>query len=129
MKLESEVQQELQIEAAKCGAILERNNSGMLYNEQGTPVRYGLGNTSAKHQENMKSSDLIGGQTIIVTPEMVGQRLLVMVAVEAKREDWSPKELNKHEIAQLNYMKWIVSRGGKAGFAKNVDDLHRILKG
>ncbi len=124
---ESEVQQKVQLEAPKFNCILERNNSGAFSDMTGRQIRYGLGNISAKHAENMKSSDLIGIKTIVVTPDMVGKKIGIFVAVEVKKPSWNPKVLDKRERAQKNYMDWIVSRGGIAGFINSLDSFKKLL--
>lgn len=127
MKPESEVQQNIQVEAAKCGVILMRNNNGAFTDEGGRHVRFGLDNVSAKHQENIKSSDLIGITTVVITQEMVGRTIGIFTATEIKREDWNPGKLSKHEQAQSNFIQWVINRGGIAGFANSVDSFKKIL--
>lgn len=129
MKDESEIQQLIQIEAAKSGCLLMRNNSGALQDATGRTVRYGLGNVSAKYSENIKSSDLVGITTITITPDMVGKQIGVFTAVEVKKEGWSiDKKLDKREQAQKNFIDWVRSRGGLAGFASSLDSLAEILR-
>lgn len=125
---ESELQQLIQIEAPKYGCILERNNSGAFTNPEGRLVRFGLGNISAKHAEKMRSADLVGITTIIITQEMVGQKIGVYTAGEVKPPDWKPnKKLTPHEQAQLNWLNWVKLRGGIAGFVNSVDSLRLLL--
>lgn len=126
MKLEYEVQAEIQIEAAKFDCILMRNNSGALKDATGRLVRYGLGNDSKAKNDVVKSSDLIGITTVTVTPEMVGQKIGVFTALEVKREDWKENE-EKRTVAQRNFIEWVKLRGGIAGFVSKVDDLKSIL--
>lgn len=129
MKLESEIQQLIQIEAAKYGCFLERNNNGAFTDLTGRNIRFGLGNISAKHNENSKSSDLIGITTMIVEPHMIGWRVGIFTAIEAKREDWDPsKKLDKREIAQWNYIQRVRNFGGIGGFCNSVDSLRAVLK-
>ena len=128
MKEESEVQQEVQIKAMHYGCNLMRNNCGCLLDDTGRPVRYGLGNVSKKHQEKIASSDLIGITKVVVTQEMVGMTLGIFTAVEVKKEAWNPnKKLDKRETAQNNFINWVRSMGGIAGFANSVDKLKEIF--
>ena len=123
-KSESEVQQLIQIEAPKLNCILERNNSGAMTDPTGRPVRFGLGNISSKHAGKMKSSDLIG----VTTVGFLGKQLGIFTAIEAKAEDWDDgKKLNKHEEAQANYIMWVRSRGGIAGFANSVECFRNLI--
>ena len=127
MKSEAEVQAEIQILGPHYACQLMRNNSGALKNDRGEHVRYGLGNISKKHNDKIKSSDLIGFTTITVTPEMIGKRLAVITAVEVKSESWCPDMLDAHESAQNAFIQWIRSAGGFAGFANSVEQFRRIL--
>lgn len=128
MKLEDEVQQLIQIYAAKNGCNLMRNNSGALVDKTGRMVRYGLGNISSKHNRHFKSSDLIGITTVTVQPSMVGKVLGVFTAMEVKREGWKFSPNMKHEQAQLNFLKWVICHGGLAGFAPSVDSAIEIIE-
>ena len=125
---ESEIQQEVQIEARRLNTMLLRNNNGAFTDSTGRTVRYGLGNISKKHSETMKSSDLIGFRKMVVTPEMVGQTIAVFTAIEMKSEDWkSTKKLDEREIAQKNFIDLVKSWGGIASFCNSVDQLKTIL--
>ena len=127
MMLEDEVQQYVRIEAAKYECNLLRNNTGVLEDKTGRPVRYGLANESSKQNENFKSSDLIGIASIIITPQMVGQRIAVFTAVEVKKEGWTFNPRDKREVAQLAFINWVKKLGGFAGFAQSIQDLKKIL--
>ncbi len=129
MKSESEIQQLIQIEGPKFHSILMRNNSGAFKDSTGRVVRFGLSNDSSNRAEHIKSSDLIGITTIVITQEMVGKMVGVFTAIEVKDEKWRPtKKLDKRETAQKNFIDWVISRGGMAGFASSVDMLRGILR-
>ena len=129
MKDEGIVSQEIQIAAMHSSCNLMRNNSGACLDSTGRLIRYGLGNISKPHNDNFKSSDLLGITTIIITPDMVGKRIGIFTAIEVKKEDWKfDKKLDKREIAQLNFINWVNAHGGMAGFANNVEKLKEILK-
>lgn len=127
---ESDVQQDVQLEARRLyNCTLERNNSGSLPDRNGTPVRFGLGNISKKRSKVMKSSDLVGITPVLITQEMVGKTLGVFTAVEVKKSSWNPnKKLDEKEQAQYNWMNWVRSLGGFAGFANTVDNLKQIIR-
>lgn len=128
-KNESEVQQEIQIDAMMYGCTLMRNNSGCLPDERGTPVRFGLGNTSKEHNKRIKSSDLIGITKVRITPEMVGLTLGVFTAVEVKSEAWNEnKKFDSRETAQMNFITWVLSQGGYAFFANKVEHLKGLVR-
>lgn len=123
---ESEIQQKIQIEGPYHNCQLLRNNSGALKNNRGEVVRYGLGNISSKHNKQMKSSDLIGFTTKVITPDMIGKTVAIFTAVEVKAEHFNTSD--ERIIAQQNFINWVVRHGGIAGFAKSVDDFKVILK-
>lgn len=127
MLSESEVQQQVMIEAAKHGIILMRNNSGAFTDSTGRSVRYGLGNDSKKRNDKIKSSDLIGIWPVVITQEMVGQRFGIFFAVEVKEESWRPSFKDKRETAQRVFIDWVKSLGGVAGFANSVDSFRALL--
>lgn len=124
---ESTVQQQIQIEGPNHGCILQRNNSGSLPGLDGRPVRFGLGNTSKRQNDAIKSSDLIGITTITITPDMVGRKIGVFTAVEVKKPDWKRSPTDKRERAQAAYIDWVISRGGFAGFANCIESFRRLL--
>ena len=129
MKDESEVSQDVQIEAMHYGCNLMRNNSGALPDINGTPVRFGLGNISKAHNERMKSSDLIGITKVTITQEMVGKTLGIFTALEVKKEAWNPdKKLDARETAQNNFINWVKLNGGIASFCNDLDKLTDIIK-
>lgn len=123
---ESDVQGSIQIEGPRHGSILLRNNSGAFKDERGVVVRFGLGNISKDVNERMKSSDLIGPTTVTITLDMVGKKIAVFTAIEAKRPNWKFSG-DKREVAQLNFINWIRSLGGIAGFAASIEDFRKIL--
>lgn len=127
MSSESEIQQRIQIEAAMHGCILMRNNSGALLDKDGRLIRYGLGNVSEKYNEIMKSSDLIGITTLVITPDMLGKKIGVFTAIEAKSGDWKWKN-TKREIAQKNFIDWVIASGGFAGFANTLDSFKSVIR-
>lgn len=129
MKSEAEVQQYIQMEAAKHKCILMRNNSGALKDAEGRLVRYGLGNISRQFNEKMKSSDLIGIEPVLIRPEMVGSIIGRFTACEVKPPDWKFSESDKRAVAQLNFINFINARGGRAGFARSEAEFLEIIKG
>ena len=115
MKSEASIQNAVRAEAAKYGYYLWRNNSGVLQDSRGVPVRFGLGNDSAKLNEKLKSSDLIG-----LGPD--GR----FVAVECKPENWIGVRTER-ERAQEAFINLVIANGGKAGFCTCMVDMYRIL--
>ena len=125
--IESDVQEAIQVEAMKQGTQLWRNNSGALKDVTGRPVRYGLGNTSAKVNKVMKSSDLIGVTQIVITPDMVGKTISIFTAIECKGNDRKVQKDERYQ-AQENFINLVRAKGGIAGFADSVDQFKIIIK-
>lgn len=115
---EAAVQAALQIEAARRGGSLMRNNSGACLDSEGRMVRYGLANTSAKINRKFKSADLIG-----ITPvNGVG----VFTAIEVKSPGWKgPRPGNEREQSQAAFLKFVRGLGGIGLFAQSVKDVYR----
>lgn len=114
---ENWVQNQIRLMAPQRGYRLFRNNSGALKDERGVPIRFGLGNDSAAINKVMKSADLIGGYSLLITPEHVGQTVLQFASIECKRPGWVFNEHNEHELAQRRWMNLIIQAGGRACFS------------
>jgi hypothetical protein len=110
------VQAEIRLEAAEKHKRLFRNNVGQLYDKTGRPVRYGLANDSKALNKVIKSGDLIGWETIVITPDMVGQPIARFLSVECKAEGWIPNPHDKHEQAQRVWADMVNAAGGRALF-------------
>jgi hypothetical protein len=111
---ERRIQSEIQLAASAGGgpARLWRNNTGALKDARGQLVRYGL---------CPGSSDLIGFRTIVITPDMVGQRIAVFSAVEVK-------DRGKATEQQQAFINLVHQAGGMAGIARSVPDALAILR-
>lgn len=123
-KSEAFVQSTVRLEAAHASppCFLWRNNVGAGKLASGNFVRFGLGNDSKKLNERMKSGDLIGGRSIVITSAMVGSRFLQFVSRECKREDWKYRG-TAEENAQLAWATLINSLGGDAQIVRAVGTL------
>lgn len=86
------------------GLRLFRQNVGMLKDERGRMVRFGL---------HPGSADLIGWRTVTITPDMVGQRVAVFASVEVKTES------GRVESEQQNWLEQVTSAGGLAVVARS----------
>lgn len=126
--LESTVQNHIRLDAAQNHIDLWRNNVGVLIDETGRPVRFGLANDSSRMNKIIKSSDLIGVTPVFVTPEMVGTVVGLFTAVEVKEQGWSFNANDKHLLAQKTFHDIVLKAGGYAGFAQSVEDFRRIVK-
>lgn len=125
---EEAVKSHVRLASSQLDCTLWRNNSGVLENRDGTPVRYGLANESNKMNEVFKSSDFIGLTRHLITPADVGQVVGVFTAVETKASDWVFRQSDKRAVAQKAFIDFVLMNGGYAGFAQNVEEFRRILR-
>lgn len=135
MPSEAEVQAAVRLEYARRGYRLWRNNSGVLPDQNGRPVRFGLGNDSPQINRRVKSSDLVGWHPVTITPAMVGQTVAVFVSLECKPSDWRPSTKYgpgdimadstppgiRRELAQQAWLDLVIADGGEARFMTGVD--------
>ena len=112
---EALIQQRVRIACSKAGWRVWRNNVGVLRDERGVPVRYGLCNESSAMNQQYKSSDLIGIKPVLITEAHVGTVVGVFVALECKRADWHYTGTPR-EVAQKRWIDMVRSLGGVAGF-------------
>ena len=111
---ETELQQRIRLAlGTRSDLRLFRNQVGQLPDPRtGRPVQFGLARGSA---------DLIGWRTVVVTPEMVGQRLAVFTSIEVKTPT------GRLSPAQRNWLGAVHKAGGIAGVARSVaDSLHIV---
>lgn len=113
---ESNVQSRVRLAAPGSGMRLWRNNVGVLTDERGVPVRYGLANDTKALNERLKSHDLIGWRRVVVSPAMVGSMIAQFVSLECKREGWRPGEHREREEAQERWAALVVADGGYSRF-------------
>lgn len=92
---------------------LFNNPVGLLYTEAGAPVKAGLGTGT---------SDLVGWRSVVITPEMVGQRIAQFVAIETK----APAGGHRRQ-EQKNFVKIVNDMGGRAGFARSIEEAQAIV--
>lgn len=111
---ESALQSLVRLEAAAKGKYLFRNNNGAFKDEKtGRWVRYGLHNESKPQNEHMKSADLIGIESVLITPDMIGNIIGRFLSREIKKPDWVWTGTPEEE-AQLRWAAFINSKGGNA---------------
>jgi hypothetical protein len=92
-----------------------RNQVGSLPDPRsGRLVQFGLARGSA---------DLIGWRTLVITPEMVGQRVAVFTSLEIKTPT------GRLAPAQRHWLHAVEGAGGIAGVARSVGDALRIVTG
>lgn len=118
----------MRLAAPRKGFSLFRNNVGVLKDERGTPVRYGLANESVAVNQKWKSGDLIGWHSFIILPEHVGRRIARFVSRECKPEGWHYAATAREE-AQARWAQLVNDAGGDACFAATVDALENPAYG
>lgn len=91
---------------------LFRNQVGVYRLEDGRVIASGL---------HKGSADLIGWQTVEVTPEMVGKKLAVFLSVEVKTETG---RVSPEQSVWLDVVK---KAGGIAFVARNLEELDKNL--
>lgn len=119
---ENYVQSLVRLEAGRRGVKLWRNNVGVLNDETGRPVRYGLGNDSPALNKAIKSGDLIGWRPLRVTHALVGARIAQFVSRECKRPNWN-FTATEREKAQLRWAEAVNADGGDACFVTSEGSL------
>lgn len=67
------------------------------------------------------SSDAIGWHSIEITPEMVGRRVAVFVALEAKSDTGRPTR------EQMAFIAAVRAAGGIAGIVRSSEDAEKLL--
>lgn len=116
-KGEAFVQSSVRLAAPQHGYQFFRNNVGALKDERGIPVRYGLANDTAALNKVVKSHDLIGWRSFIITDQHVGQRIAQFAARECKKPEWPGYDpTNEHERAQQRFADLVIAAGGEAAF-------------
>lgn len=91
---------------------LLRNHVGMIEDKNGKRHKFGLGTGSA---------DFVGIKTVTITPDMVGQKLGVAIALEMKKEKGG-----KESEAQKRWGAAVRRRGGLYAVVSCIDDLKNL---
>ncbi len=128
MSTESPVQNHTRLNIANAGGVVWRNNVGVLRDETGRTVRFGLCNDSKALNQSIKSSDLIGIMPVLIQPHHVGQTAGIFTALECKHPGWHLTPSDERAHAQAKYHKIVRDLGGFAGFVTSEVDMWEILK-
>lgn len=110
---ESALQQEIRLALGR-RSVLFRNNQGAYTDERGRFIRYGVGQPGG--------SDLIGWHSITITPDMVGKKVAVFMAVEVKTQNGRVTD------AQQNFVDVVNKAGGIAGICRSVKEAEALLQ-
>lgn len=93
--------------------VVVRAERGMVTLGEPRRIRYGVGGAGG--------SDLIGLRSVLISPNMVGERVAVFAAVEVKRPGVSVPE------HQVRFVEFIREMGGIAGVVRSPDEALRLL--
>lgn len=127
---EIDLMRRLQKLASTLGARLFRQNTGVGWVgkvERGPGVKrlnpgdVVLRNARPFHAGFDGLSDLGGWSPVVVTSEMVGETIAVYTQVEVK-------ENARPTAEQINFIEAVNKAGGRAGIARNENDLIEILR-
>ena len=113
MTSEQHIQQHIRLACSTGPVRLFRNNTGVLKDQHGRPVQFGLCKGSA---------DLIGWTTRTITAEMVGHQVAVFTSIEVK----TPTGRLRPE--QRQWLEVVETAGGIAGVARSVADAEALLR-
>ena len=114
MKSETTLQNEIRLAVGQLKDVrMFRNNVGLFKTQDGRNVQTGL---------CVGSSDLIGFQSLTITPDMVGQKIAVFTAIEIKTEK------GKVSPQQEKFIEMVARFGGIGAIVRNVDDAMNVLK-
>ena len=113
MASEQTIQQRIRLTCSSGATRLFRNNTGVLRDQHGRPVQFGLAKGSA---------DLIGWTTRTITPDMVGQRIAVFTSIEVKAAT------GRLRPEQQQWLEAVQAAGGIAGVARSVSEAEALLR-
>jgi hypothetical protein len=134
---ETNVVNTIMIDSSSHGAKLFRNVRGLFYTKDSVKALILAAMTlNVGHIRNMigqlrqvtggltvsGSGDLIGFTPVIITQEMVGQKIAVFTSIEVKTKTGVVQKDQKH------FVDFIVLNGGFAGVARSADDARKIMK-
>ena len=110
---EAAIQQDIRLALGQTpGLRVFRNNVGAIKDRNNRLVRYGLCTGSA---------DLIGWQSVVITPAMVGQRFARFLSVEVKTP------AGRVSPEQETWRQAVHKAGGIAVVARSVDDVKFLV--
>ena len=110
---EKEIQYEIRKAISQYPNIrLWRNNVGSMIDKKGQMVTFGL---------CPGSSDLIGLESIVITPDMIGKTMARFLAIEVKSEKGKASE------SQSKFLEMVRAMGGIGILARSVEDVHEIM--
>lgn len=128
---EGNVQAHGRMEASKAGAVTFRNNVGGAWSGKKVKEYSKNGKKYAVIENPMwikfglveGSGDTIGWKSITITPDMVGMKIAQFLSIEYKTATGRARD------KQVKWHEVVSKAGGLSGFARNNDDVRRIIAG
>lgn len=120
----------VRLAANALGCRLYKNNSGVAYDASNRPVFFGLGNEGKKDDESIRTPDWVGWMTVTITPDMVGKKIPIFAAIDAKKLGFSRKTsypVGTREYGQNKFFELVTGVNGVAGFATNAKDVKQLV--
>lgn len=113
--------------ATRSDVVLDSNASGMAYvgkliKHNGSSVVLGFARRMSFGVFSPGGPDMIGIKTIIISKDMVGQKIGQFVGVEIKKPEGGRLTVEQAEVIGMINM-----RGGLSGVVTSVDDLIQLL--
>lgn len=128
MPSETDTQNRLRVMMSNHNGSLWRNNSGVLPDRNGRPVRFGLANDNPRVNKIFKSLDLVGLLPRVIQPSDVGKTIGQFITLESKKPGWILTQGDERGQAQLNFINHVTARGGLARFITDPAQFEEILR-
>ena len=130
MAKEKSLLNDILLQAGSLKAILFRNNiafswAGRVVKDRPTPNGRNVELVDARPIKSglvKGSSDLVGWTEVEITQEMIGRKVAVFTAIEAKTP--SMRVLK----AQTNFIRRLTDAGGIAGIARSAEDAAKLIQ-
>lgn len=100
---------------------VQKLSDGSVLIKAARSIAIGFGSPSGDPVEG--ASDLNGWTTIVITPEMVGEKVAVFTAIETKATKGGKKR-----AGQVNFCDQVTAAGGIAGFANSEESAIGIVE-
>ena len=118
------------LQAPDLKSILFRNNvafswAGRIVKDRQTPNGRNIELVDARPIKSglvKGSSDLVGWTEVEITPDMVGRKVAVFTAIEAKTPSMRVSK------AQTNFIRRLAEAGGIAGIARSAEDATKLIQ-
>ncbi len=123
---ESNIQQNIRLAATDNDCTLFRANAGVAWiGNKMTRMKDGslvIHDPRPFHGMIEGFPDLVGWKTMTVTPDMVGQKIAIIVMPEVKTPTGKKRE------AQERFEKKALADGVRYGFVRSVEDFEKLVK-